>query len=59
MFAELTDGDWTVSIDPESAGWSFSGLRVVELAPGQAIDFYTHPDGALVRPRAGAAAAHR
>jgi 5-deoxy-glucuronate isomerase len=53
--AQLADGDWSVSIDPDSAGWSYSGLRVVELAPGQAIVFDTGDDEVLVLPLAGAA----
>jgi 5-deoxy-glucuronate isomerase len=53
--AELTDGDWTVSIDPASAGWSYSGLRVVELPAGGAVGFDTGEDEVLVLPLSGAA----
>lgn len=35
---------------PESAGWSFSGLRVVALAPGETQSIETGPDEMLVVP---------
>jgi 5-deoxy-glucuronate isomerase len=53
--AELADGDWAVAIDPAGAGWSFSGLRVVELAAGGSISLDTGEDELLVLPLAGAA----
>jgi 5-deoxy-glucuronate isomerase len=53
--AELAVGDWSVSISPRDAGWSFSGLRVVHLAPGQVVTFDTGDDEVLVLPLAGAA----
>jgi 5-deoxy-glucuronate isomerase len=52
---ELAEGAWSVSIDPEGAGWSYSGLRVVELAPGGSVDFDTGADEILVLPLAGSA----
>jgi 5-deoxy-glucuronate isomerase len=42
-----------VLITPESAGWSFAGLRVVRLAPGAARTLDTGPDEMLVLPLAG------
>jgi 5-deoxy-glucuronate isomerase len=53
--AELTDGDWAVSIDPASAGWTYSGLRVVELAAGGSVGFDTGEDEVLVLPLSGSA----
>jgi 5-deoxy-glucuronate isomerase len=53
--AELAVGDWSASITPQDAGWSYSGLRIVELAPGQPITFDTGDDEVLVLPLAGAA----
>jgi 5-deoxy-glucuronate isomerase len=53
--AELVDGDWSVVVDPARAGWSYSGLRIVELAAGGAIGFDTGDDEVLVLPLAGAA----
>ena len=42
-----------VLITPESAGWSFAGLRIVRLAPGAARALDTGPDEMLVLPLAG------
>ena len=42
-----------VLITPESAGWSFAGLRVVRLAPGASRSLDTGPDEMLVLPLAG------
>jgi 5-deoxy-glucuronate isomerase len=53
--AELKDGEWAVAIDPDRAGWSYSGLRIVELAPGGSIGFDTGADEVLVLPLSGAA----
>ena len=30
------DGAWSLQVTPEQAGWAFSGLRVLELGPGEA-----------------------
>lgn len=46
-------GPWSVAIGPDEAGWSFAGLRVVELAPGGRVDVETGPDEVLVLPLAG------
>jgi 5-deoxy-glucuronate isomerase len=53
--AELTDREWAVSIDPASAGWTYSGLRVVELAAGGSVGFDTGEDEVLVLPLSGSA----
>jgi 5-deoxy-glucuronate isomerase len=43
----------TVDIPPERAGWSFSGLRVVDLAPGAEYESATGDDEVLVVPLSG------
>ena len=40
-------------ITPESAGWGYSSLRVVTLAPGETFDFATGPDEMIVLPLSG------
>ena len=47
-----SDG-YLVDISPESAGWGFSGLRVVDLAPDGVRKFGTGPDEVVVLPLAG------
>jgi 5-deoxy-glucuronate isomerase len=47
------DGDDPVLVTPENAGWSFAGLRVIRLAPGQARELETGRDEMLVLPLAG------
>jgi 5-deoxy-glucuronate isomerase len=42
-----------VDITPHSAGWGWSGLRVVELAPGDAMSFDTQANELLVLPLSG------
>jgi 5-deoxy-glucuronate isomerase len=44
----------TVEVTPESAGWEFSGLRVVSLTPGASLSVGTGPDEVVVLPLAGA-----
>ena len=46
----------TVDLTPERAGWTFSGLRVIELAAGQSHSLATGPDEALILPLAGSCA---
>jgi 5-deoxy-glucuronate isomerase len=46
-------GAETVAITPERAGWTYSGLRVVELAAGQRYELDTGADEMLVLPLAG------
>jgi 5-deoxy-glucuronate isomerase len=48
-------GEWIVDITPENAGWGFSGLRVIELAPGGRLDHETGADEVIVLPLAGSA----
>jgi 5-deoxy-glucuronate isomerase len=47
-------GPVIVEVTPEGAGWGFSGLRVLELGPGQVVELATGPDELLVLPLAGA-----
>ena len=47
------DGPWLVSITPEQAGWAYSGLRVLGLAPGGSHTFGTGADEAVLLPLAG------
>ena len=46
-------GAWSVAIDPEGAGWGFTGLRVATLGAGGSISFETGEDEAIVVPLAG------
>ncbi len=45
--------DDPVVVTPETAGWSFAGLRVIRLAPGGARTLETGPDEMLVLPLSG------
>jgi 5-deoxy-glucuronate isomerase len=42
-----------VVVTPESAGWSYAGIRVVELAPGESRTLSTGPDEMVALPLAG------
>jgi 5-deoxy-glucuronate isomerase len=44
-----------VVVTPESAGWTYTGLRVVELRPGESRSLHTGSDEVLVVPLAGSA----
>jgi 5-deoxy-glucuronate isomerase len=46
-------GVYSAVVTPERAGWSYSGLRVLELQAGETIDFDTAGDEMLVLPLAG------
>ncbi|GLU48526.1 5-deoxy-glucuronate isomerase [Nocardiopsis ansamitocini] len=46
-------GAYTTSIDPESAGWGYSSLRVLELAPGQGHELRTGDSEWAVLPLTG------
>src|SRR4029079_15421236 len=46
-------GPYALQITPGSAGWGYSGLRVLELAPGGAHTFATGDDEVIVLPLAG------
>jgi 5-deoxy-glucuronate isomerase len=44
---------FATAVDPELAGWGYSGLRVLELSPGAEREVATGPDELLVLPLAG------
>jgi 5-deoxy-glucuronate isomerase len=52
-FGTLGKDGWSVVLDPEAAGWRFSGLRAATLAAGGRIGFDTGEDEAIVLPLAG------
>jgi 5-deoxy-glucuronate isomerase len=49
------DGPYRLAITPEQAGWAYSGLRVLDLAPGGPHELRTGGDEMLVLPLAGSA----
>lgn len=49
-----TDG-WRLQVTPQDAGWSFSGLRVLELEAGQSRSFDTAEAEHVVLPLSGSA----
>lgn len=49
-------GPFAAVVTPESAGWGYSSLRVLDLAAGAAVDFDTAGDEMIVLPLAGACA---
>jgi 5-deoxy-glucuronate isomerase len=46
-------GAWSLQVTPELAGWGWSGLRVLELAPGAGHAFASGDEELLVLPLAG------
>ena len=46
-------GPFSVDVTPERAGWAWSGLKVLELAPGASHELATGDDEVLVLPLAG------
>ncbi|GAA0951742.1 5-deoxy-glucuronate isomerase [Nonomuraea longicatena] len=52
-YGQAAGGPWAVEITPELAGWTYSGLRVADLA-GQPLTFSTGEEEMLVLPLAGA-----
>jgi 5-deoxy-glucuronate isomerase len=50
----LVRADGELHITPESAGWGFSGLRVLELGSGEERAFETGEDELIVLPLSGA-----
>jgi 5-deoxy-glucuronate isomerase len=45
-----------VEVTPETAGWGFSGVRVVQLSPGDRYEWSTGDDEVLVVPLSGSCA---
>jgi 5-deoxy-glucuronate isomerase len=50
------DGPFRASVTPETAGWRYSGLRILDLPPGGSAGFATGADEVLVLPLAGSCA---
>lgn len=48
-----SDGPDPLFVSPEMAGWSYTGLRVIELSPGEARTLVTGDDEMAVVPMAG------
>ncbi|MBE8470711.1 5-deoxy-glucuronate isomerase [Streptomyces justiciae] len=47
------DADYDLVVTPESAGWGYSGLRILTLRPGEAHALSTHDSEFLVLPLTG------
>lgn len=47
------DGTFSLVVTPESAGWGYSSLRIVELAAGGSVTFDTDEDETVVLPLSG------
>jgi len=54
---ETSRGDFELVITPESAGWGYSGLRVLSLAAGGSAEFDTGPDEMVLLPLSGSCTA--
>ena len=46
-------GDYAVDVDPESAGWGYSSLRVLDLGPGEVHDMSTGDSEWIALPLSG------
>jgi len=53
-YGESADALDKVVVTPLSAGWSYAGLRIVELAPGESRSLTSGPQEFVVLPLAGA-----
>jgi 5-deoxy-glucuronate isomerase len=51
-----TDDRWSLSVTPETAGWSYSGLRVLDLEPGGDAVVSLERDEAILLPLTGGCA---
>jgi 5-deoxy-glucuronate isomerase len=49
----LAQGPYLVALTPQDAGWTYCGLRILELGPGGSADFSTAGEEMLVLPLAG------
>jgi 5-deoxy-glucuronate isomerase len=54
--AAMADGPWRARVTPEQAGWTYCGLRILDLPPGGSLAFGTADDEVVVLPLAGSAA---
>jgi 5-deoxy-glucuronate isomerase len=52
------EGPYAVDVDPESAGWGYSSLRVLELPPGGSHTFATGDSEWIVLPLSGGCTVH-
>ncbi|HYH29131.1 MAG TPA: 5-deoxy-glucuronate isomerase, partial [Pseudonocardia sp.] len=50
---ETADGPFSLVVTPETAGWGYSSLRVLELQPGGSASFSTGEDETVVLPLSG------
>jgi 5-deoxy-glucuronate isomerase len=50
---DARDDVFQLVVTPDAAGWSFSGLRVIELSPGASVSFETGDAEMIVLPLAG------
>mgnify|MGYP001290367655 CR=1 FL=1 len=48
----LASGPWSLDLTPERAGWTYSGLRVLELSPQGSYEFDTGDSEVVVLPLA-------
>ena len=48
-------GPFALSVTPEVAGWTYSGIHLLELVPGQPVTFALDADEAVLVPLAGGA----
>ncbi len=48
----LADGPWDLQLTPKQAGWTYSGLRVLDLPPGGSHRFATGEEEMVVLPLA-------
>jgi 5-deoxy-glucuronate isomerase len=53
--AAMADGPWRARVTPEQAGWTYCGLRILDLPPGGSLAFGTAADEVVVLPLAGSA----
>jgi len=47
------NGPFALSISPAEAGWQYSGLKILELQPGQRVEFDTADTEVIVLPLSG------
>ena len=52
----MADGPWRARVTPERAGWTYCGLRILDLPPGGSLTFSTAADEVVVLPLAGSCA---
>lgn len=55
---ESDHGPYVQAVTPESAGWGYSGLKVLDLAAAQSQEFQTDADEMLVLPLSGSCTVH-